>query len=173
MAARVIGKTEGMRLVNAIGSSWENSVGLKWNYYDTNFGSKGPAWWVLMQKKQQFGSNRSRWFTFFLVGLLSVSEGENCGRGVLKRCWVEICVGLCSEKWLGKTKVVVASQMWGCTNLVVAQQLHQLAGTTVKQQFFFAENQVQNSILGAWRDSRFIFIRNYLVDASLFVIPLR
>ena len=47
--------------------------------------------------------------TFFLVGLLSVSEGENCGRGVLKRCWVEICVGLCSEKWLGKTKVVVAS----------------------------------------------------------------
>ena len=53
--------------------------------------------------------------------------------------------------------------MWVCTNLVVAQKLYQLTETPIS----LAENQVRNGSKGEWR---FVFFRNGLADASLFVI---
>ena len=63
--------------------------------------------------------------------------------------------------------------MWDCANLVEAQQVHQVNVTSVKSRFFQATNQVQNSSNREWRDERFIFYWNGLIDASLFVIKLR
>ena len=53
MAARINGKTKGMRFVIYIGVCRENSVGLKWHLCDTSFGIKASIWWVLMQKQKK------------------------------------------------------------------------------------------------------------------------
>ena len=47
---------------------------------------------------------------FFLVGRLSLLEPRNCQRDTLRKgCVFEIFGGACSEMWLGKLKVMVAS----------------------------------------------------------------